>query len=101
MQQFSVDRRISSRRIGREGGRRAPDRPVSASLTPVCPGCGQNATILAGEADGGWWFVCDSCDHLWDQRSAGDRTSNDRKVDSDKTRSRTEREALSRKTLSW
>jgi hypothetical protein len=23
---------------------------------------------LAGEADGGWWFVCMACDHLWDQR---------------------------------
>jgi hypothetical protein len=24
----------------------------------------------AGESDGGWWFVCLACDHLWDQRLA-------------------------------
>ena len=68
MQQLFIDNRISSRRSAREGGRRAIDRPVSASTRPVCPGCGQSSTILAGEADGGWWFVCDSCDNLWDQR---------------------------------
>ena len=21
-----------------------------------------------GEADGGWWFVCGDCDHLWNER---------------------------------
>jgi hypothetical protein len=26
---------------------------------------------LAGEAEGGWRFVCLACDHLWDQRQIG------------------------------
>ena len=92
MQQFSVDRRISSRRTGRSGGRRASDRPVTSSTTPDCPCCGQSATILAGEADGGWWFVCDSCDHLWDQRLVGDRTIPDLQLTSGATRYRPELE---------
>ena len=37
MQQFSVDRRISSRRYGRDGGRRATDRPVSSSSHSCLP----------------------------------------------------------------
>jgi hypothetical protein len=24
--------------------------------------------VQAGESDGGWWFVCDACDNIWDQR---------------------------------
>jgi hypothetical protein len=28
-----------------------------------------------GEADGGWWFVCGHCDHLWNER---ERLMNDR-----------------------
>ena len=37
MQQLFIDNRVSSRRSAREGGRRAIDRPVSASTRPVCP----------------------------------------------------------------
>ena len=77
MQQVFIDNRIASRRSARGGGRRATDRPVSSTTRPVCPCCGQRSTILAGEADGGWWFVCDSCDNLWDQRlCAGGGTTN-------------------------
>jgi len=104
MQQFSIDRRLSSRRTGRSGGRRAIDRPVRSSTTPVCPCCGQRSTILAGEADGGWWFVCDSCDHLWDQRLVGDRTIPDLEVASGEIRYRSEpepRPRLSIKALWW
>ena len=68
MQQITDDRRISSRRNGRHGGRRATDQPVNSLTIPVCPCCGLASTILAGEAEGGWWFLCDSCDHLWNQR---------------------------------
>ena len=68
MHQITVDRRVSSRRSGRSGGRRASDQQISSTVTPVCPCCGQRDTVLAGEGEGGWWFVCDSCDHLWDQR---------------------------------
>ena len=68
MQQITVDRRVSSRRSARSGGRRSTDRQISSTATPVCPCCGQHDTVLAGEAEGGWWFVCDTCDHLWDQR---------------------------------
>jgi hypothetical protein len=24
--------------------------------------------VTAGESEDGWWFVCLTCDHLWDQR---------------------------------
>lgn len=75
MQQIVVDRRVSNRRTDRAGGRRATDHPVNSSARPDCPCCGHDATILAGEAEGGWWFVCESCDHLWDQRLVGNRTS--------------------------
>jgi hypothetical protein len=73
MQQITIDRRVSSRRTGRPGGRRATDQPVTSTTTPVCPDCRQSATVLAGESDGGWWFVCDSCDYLWDQRLVANR----------------------------
>lgn len=68
MKDVTVDRRISTRRAGRQSGRRSTDRPASSTASPRCPRCQQNVTILAGEAEGGWWFVCDACDHLWNRR---------------------------------
>jgi hypothetical protein len=73
MDQFTVDRRASTRRIGRDGGRRATDPTVRSTFAPVCPNCRQHATTLAGEAEGGWWFVCESCDHLWNHRLVAHR----------------------------
>ena len=73
MPHVTVDRRISSRRTGRQGGRRATDQPITSTTTPVCSRCGHSAAILAGEAEGGWWFVCDACDHMWNQRLVANR----------------------------
>jgi hypothetical protein len=45
------------------------------SDSPACPACCKSGVaLLAGESDGGWWFVCLDCDALWDQRrlSRGD-----------------------------
>jgi hypothetical protein len=62
-------RRLTDRRSSRGGGRRATDSPTRASEVPACPTCRQpGVAVLAGESEGGWWFVCLSCDHLWDQR---------------------------------
>jgi hypothetical protein len=59
-----IDRRVSGR-----GGRRVSDLPGRPFYQPACPTCRETCTaILAGESDGGWWFVCLSCDYLWDQR---------------------------------
>ncbi len=64
-----AEQRVGDRRFGRGGGRRASDRPARHT-TPQCPACHRAGTALqAGEAEGGWWFVCTVCDHLWDQRS--------------------------------
>ena len=69
MQQIIADRRTWDRRCSRAGGRRMTDQPLSSPSSPVCPNCQQNGVaVLAGEAEGGWWFVCLDCDHLWDQR---------------------------------
>jgi hypothetical protein len=104
MQQIVVDRRVSNRRTDRPGGRRSTDHPVESSSSPDCPCCGHHATILAGESEGGWWFVCESCDHLWDQRLVGNRAS-ELEVASAETRSRLEdpqsRSRLSSAALSW
>jgi hypothetical protein len=24
--------------------------------------------VLVAETEGGWWFLCENCDHVWDQR---------------------------------
>jgi hypothetical protein len=96
MQQITVDRRITTRRCGRQGGRRATDRAASSSSVARCPRCRQSATILAGEAEGGWWFVCDSCDNLWDQRLAANRPPLELEVASTRSTSRPERASGSR-----
>ena len=69
MKESVVDRRTSTRRAGRAGGRRATDVPAAGTALPDCPKCRRaGIAMLAGEAEGGWWFVCFGCDHLWDQR---------------------------------
>jgi hypothetical protein len=66
---IATDRRTSNRRSSRGGGRRSIDPPATPADTPICPACqAEGAAILAGEADGGWWFVCLACDSLWDER---------------------------------
>jgi hypothetical protein len=70
MPETAVERRGSIRRNVRPGGRRATDRRAARATTPECPNCRRaGAAVLAGEAEGGWWFVCEICDHLWDQRT--------------------------------
>jgi hypothetical protein len=69
MDEVGVERRSSDRRSSRGGGRRLTDRPSRSDRVPACPACHKTDTaLIAGEADGGWWFVCLVCDHLWDQR---------------------------------
>ena len=69
MQQLSTNRRVEDRRGPRGGGRRASDAGAAPVEPPRCPNCFQERlAVLAGESDGGWWFVCVDCDHLWDQR---------------------------------
>ena len=69
MKDVIVDRRISTRRKGRLSGRRATDLAHSSTTASHCPRCRGSVTILAGEAEGGWWFVCAACDYLWDRRA--------------------------------
>jgi hypothetical protein len=67
----ATDRRTSSRRSSRGSGRRATDHPEPLTSVPCCPACRKpDVAVPAGEAEGGWWFVCLHCDHMWDQRQA-------------------------------
>ena len=69
-----TERRMQDRRSGRDGGRRTTDGPPHPVGSPRCPACHRNTVALqAGEADGGWWFVCDACDHMWDERPLAGR----------------------------
>ncbi len=69
MQEITADRRTLNRRSSRGGGRRAIDTPAGPTAVPACPTCRKaNVALLAGEAEGGWWFVCLGCDCLWNQR---------------------------------
>jgi hypothetical protein len=79
MMQIEPERRVCDRRSPRGGGRRAADRANRPFKVPACPICQElGVAVLAGESDGGWWFVCLACDHLWDQRHPhGDRTEVD------------------------
>lgn len=71
MLEITTERRLSNRRSPSGGGRRATDPPGRPSDLPTCPVCRKTGVaLLAGESDGGWWFVCVACDHLWDQRRA-------------------------------
>ena len=66
-----IERRASDRRASRGGGRRTTDPKSRPFDPPVCPMCRTaGMASLAGESEGGWWFVCLSCDYLWDQRQA-------------------------------
>lgn len=81
MLEIAADRRTSNRRSSRGGGRRAIDPPVGPAGVPMCPTCRKaGVASLAGEAEGGWWFVCLVCDHLWDQRQTASTTSSDPQV---------------------
>ena len=80
MRKTEIDRRTRDRRRARGGGRRLNDSPSSAASSPVCPNCRKSDVALqAGEAEGGWWFVCAECDHMWDQRAVPpeDKPGND------------------------
>ena len=69
MQTIDADRRTVNRRAFRASGRRRNDPAPSPAIPPTCPGCLKDRTaVTAGESEGGWWFVCLDCDHLWDQR---------------------------------
>jgi hypothetical protein len=72
MRMIDVERRTFTRRAWCRGGRRATDAQIGGASLPVCPNCCKSgAALLAGEAEGGWWFVCLACDHLWDERQSG------------------------------
>jgi hypothetical protein len=63
------ERRQRDRRAHSRGGRRVTDRVASAHREPSCPACNaEGVASEVGEADGGWWFVCGGCDHLWNER---------------------------------
>jgi hypothetical protein len=67
---IQAEQRVRDRRCVRAGGRRASDRPARPVDSPRCPACQSTRSALqAGEADGGWWFVCLACDHMWDERA--------------------------------
>jgi len=69
MNRTEADRRVRDRRVIRDGGRRFTDGPPHPMDSPRCPACQRDTPALqAGEADGGWWFVCLACDHMWDER---------------------------------
>ncbi len=64
------ERRMMDRRLIRDGGRLFTDGPPHPMDSPRCPACHKDTPALqAGEADGGWWFVCVACDHMWNHRS--------------------------------
>jgi hypothetical protein len=69
MHRIDTERRVRNRRSIRDGGRRFTDGPPRPLDSPRCPACQKDTVALqAGEADGGWWFVCVACDHMWDER---------------------------------
>ena len=69
MPQSETEQRMAERRTKPRGGRRSTDPPAKPTESPSCPACGANGSATeAGAADGGWWFVCAVCDHLWDER---------------------------------
>jgi uncharacterized Zn ribbon protein len=63
------ERRQRDRRAHSRGGRRVTDRAAHAHSQLSCPSCkAEEMANEVSEADGGWWFVCDTCDHLWNER---------------------------------
>lgn len=69
MNSHELDRRCRERRAMLGGGRRSGDREPRRQSTPPCPSCRATGALLAGEAEGGWWFVCGECDQMWDERA--------------------------------
>jgi hypothetical protein len=88
---LSRERRQGERRAHARGGRRATDRAGSSITAQSCPSCSSVANEV-GEADGGWWFVCEGCDHLWNER---ERARKNRSADADAG------SAENRSFLSW
>lgn len=81
MQEIAADRRTLNRRSSRGGGRRKIDPPTGPTGVPTCPTCRKaDVALLAGEAEGGWWFVCLGCDYLWNQRHLASPTLSDPRV---------------------
>jgi len=63
------ERRHRERRGCVRGGRRATDVTSTTLALPSCPSCGRlDVAEDVGTSEGGWWFVCRDCDHLWDER---------------------------------
>jgi len=63
------ERRQRDRRGHSRGGRRVTDSAACAPRQQACPACNaEGGAYEVGEADGGWWFVCGDCDHLWNER---------------------------------
>ena len=70
MNRNAAEQRVRERRSIRAGGRRSTDRTADRMGSPPCPACQRGRVALqAGEAEGGWWFVCVVCDHMWDERA--------------------------------
>lgn len=81
MQEIAADRRRCNRRSSRGGGRRVIDPPAGPTGVSTCPTCHKaDVALLAGEAEGGWWFVCLGCDDLWNQRHLASPTRSDPQV---------------------
>ena len=72
---LSRERRHGERRAGARGGRRVTDWVRPSVTAQSCPSCGSVASEV-GEAEGGWWFVCQTCDHLWNEREHPGRHRN-------------------------
>ena len=64
---LSRERRHGERRAQARGGRRVTDWVRPSVTAQSCPSCGSVASEV-GEAEGGWWFVCQTCDRLWNER---------------------------------
>jgi hypothetical protein len=70
MDSHTLDRRGHDRRASLGGGRRTGDRTGRLKHSQPCPSCrATSGILLAGEAEGGWWFVCGHCDQMWDERA--------------------------------
>jgi hypothetical protein len=79
MGQVSQERRRADRRTDARGGRRVTDRAASPITAQFCPVCGGIANDV-GESEGGWWFVCLDCDHLWNERERRNAVTSARRV---------------------
>ena len=70
----STERRRRERRVSLRGGRRFTDVSRDLPGTPSCPACERNpAASAVGETEGGWWFVCQNCDYLWNERERAEQ----------------------------